>query len=112
MYRSSDGGQQWDIRYDGLLGSANIATAITVLNVNQLVNIYVTGKTSTNQGYDIVTIKYVYDGLNVSQIWAVTYDGPANAEDFANAMVLDLNGNIYVSGASAGVGTGLDYVTL
>jgi hypothetical protein len=40
------------------------------------------------------------------------YDGPAHRDDYVNGLVLDAHGNALVVGASAGRGTGRDYVTL
>lgn len=50
------------------------------------------------------------DGVNES--WVARYNGPANGEDEATAMVLDTAGNIYVTGHSIGSGTSLDFATV
>jgi len=42
----------------------------------------------------------------------VRYDGPAGGTDTAAALALDGNGYIYVTGASAGTGSGQDYATV
>jgi hypothetical protein len=44
--------------------------------------------------------------------WVRRYNGPANNEDQAYAIVADNNGNIIVGGYSASLASGLDYVTI
>ena len=44
---------------------------------------------------------------SVDTAWVRTYNGPENQSEFANAIVVDKSGNIYVTGNSEG-----DYVTL
>ncbi|MFH1863261.1 MAG: SBBP repeat-containing protein [bacterium] len=44
--------------------------------------------------------------------WVSRYDGPASGTDAASALVTDAAGNVYVTGSSAGVGTGVDYATI
>ncbi len=48
----------------------------------------------------------------VSESWVARYNGPANNEDEATAMVLDASGNILVTGHSIGSGTGIDFATV
>ena len=40
------------------------------------------------------------------------YNGPANAEDRGNAIVVDVSGYVYVTGVSEGLGSLPDYVTI
>jgi uncharacterized delta-60 repeat protein len=46
------------------------------------------------------------------QEWAARYNGPGDSTDGAWAIVLDGDGNIYVTGESHGSGTGPDYATV
>lgn len=50
--------------------------------------------------------------LVTSQPWARRYNGPANNEDQAFAVVADKDGNILVGGYSHGIGSGVDYLTI
>jgi len=46
---------------------------------------------------------------NVHEAWVRRYNGPGNGQDYATAMTIDASGNVYVTGASSGSGTDLDY---
>lgn len=91
-------------------GAANKNDALRAMTTDQNGNIYVTGHTDTrNNGLDYVTIKYNAGG---QQVWASTYNGSGNAEDWANAIAVDASGNVFVTGRSTGLGTNLDYATI
>jgi len=44
--------------------------------------------------------------------WVRTYNGPANATDWAEDIAVDASGNVYVTGYSFGSGTQFDYATI
>jgi hypothetical protein len=62
-------------------------------------NLFVTGSSvGVNGFHDLTTIAYSSSGV---PLWTNRYDGPANGNDFANAITVDGNGNVIVVGASA-----------
>ncbi|MDD1748951.1 MAG: SBBP repeat-containing protein [Methanothrix sp.] len=82
------------------------------LAVDERGNVYVTGQsdgTGNWWGDDFATIKY--DSLG-NQLWVSRYNGPADSTDQATAIALDASGNVYVTGISYGIGTGLDWATV
>jgi Bacterial Ig domain/Calx-beta domain/Beta-propeller repeat len=44
--------------------------------------------------------------------WAALYNGPANVSDEKPLMALDPQGNVYITGQSKGIGTGIDIATI
>jgi len=104
---SSEGNQEWVARYNGIGNNWDEATALAL---DASGNIYVTGKSKDLNGkHDYVTIKYNNSGV---EQWIARYNGPANTDDQANAIVVDDFGNVYVTGYSMGIGTSLDYATV
>ncbi|MCH7761167.1 SBBP repeat-containing protein, partial [candidate division TA06 bacterium] len=73
-------------------------------------NVYVTGRSArTLTGFDYATIKYFSTG---GQDWVSRFNAPASGDDAASTLVVDPSGNLYVTGKSAGSGTGDDYATI
>src|SRR5438874_9524145 len=73
-------------------------------------NVYVTGNSlGIGTGYDYATVKYNSSG---TQQWVTRYNGPANRDDYGNAIAVDSSGNVYVTGWSPGSGTDYDYATI
>ncbi|MEO8664762.1 MAG: SBBP repeat-containing protein [Ignavibacteria bacterium] len=72
--------------------------------------IYVTGNSAgSTSGLDIYTIQY---NVNGDQMWVRSFNGSANADDRAVAILTDRNENIIISGVSEGIIGGKDYVTI
>lgn len=72
--------------------------------------VYVTGSSSAPaSGEDFTTIKYNSSG---DTVWVRHYNGPGNLTDEAQAIQVDQNGNIYVTGQSRGSGTSDDFTTI
>ena len=101
------GDSLWVRRYNGPAGNATDNPTALVLDNSG--NIYVTGYSVGNgSGTDFLTIKYDAAGL---ERWVARYNGPEDAEDFANAISVDASGNVYVTGRT-GKFTEFDYTTL
>lgn len=103
----SNGDTVWVKRYNGPGNYEDFAYAI---GVDSLRSVYVTGA-STGSGTlsDYATIKYIATG---DTAWVRRYDGPGDSADEASDLVIDNAGNIYVTGGSTGIGSGLDYATI
>lgn len=106
----SNGNQVWVRQFDGPAKLVDEASAIAV---DASGNVYVTGLATTGGGFftstDYATVKYSSDGV---QLWASYYDGPASGHDSPTALAVDGMGNAYVTGASQGSGSGLDFATV
>jgi len=102
---NSAGQEQWVMRYGG--PGYDEAKAI-VLDGSD--NVYVTGVDyAMGTLDDYATIKYNSAG---EQQWAVRYNGGEGSDDTATALVVDLMGNVYVTGQSYGPESDYDYVTV
>lgn len=101
--------EEWAKRYNNSTATGYDDSQAIVTDAQGFV--YITGHSSqaTASTYNYVTVKYTPQG---SQVWAKTYDGPAGGVDGAKAIAVDAQGNVYVTGNSAGVGTGNDFATI
>jgi hypothetical protein len=78
--------------------------------MDQANNVYVTGYSpGATTGNDIVTIKC---DKNLNLIWVQRYNGPGNGDDEGNAIAVDANGNVYVSGYETTTAGGTEMVTI
>ncbi len=100
--------QLWVARYNGSAYGDDWAFALAVDSNG---NVYVTGQSvvSATLTYDYTTIKYDASG---NQQWVALYSGPGSGGNYAYALALDDNGNVYVTGESQGGATGYDYATI
>ena len=105
-----NGDTVWLRRYNGPGNYDDNASAVAV---DALGNVYVTGSSARfgtgNVDYDYATLKYDPSG---NSIWVARYDGPGDYDDNATAIAVDDEGNVYVTGISAGAGTGSDFATI
>jgi uncharacterized delta-60 repeat protein len=100
------GNQQWTAFYDGPASGEDFPSSNTI---DAAGNIYVTGYSEGIGTFrDYCTIKYNNLG---QQQWAARYDGPDGWDEAWN-VVVDLAENVYVTGNSAGSGSGDDYCTI
>jgi len=93
---NSTGVQQWVQRYNGTGNSKDYARSMALDSSG---NVYVTGwSVGIGTIYDYATIKYNTAGI---QEWVQRYNGTENYFDGANSIVVDVSGNVYVTGSSA-----------
>lgn len=106
----SSGDLIWEATYDGGIEEDDIAADVYVDNNG---NVYVTGATTQSSGANIDLVVLKYSSTGVFQ-WSYTYDNGGNPEPYDTGVALtgDNNGNIYVTGTSAGSSTLMDIVTL
>lgn len=91
-------------------GSADGIDRITDISRDATGNIYVTGgAANANSGYDFRTLKLT-PTLNI--VWTKTYNSSGSADDVANGLVVDDQGNVYVTGYSETAANGTDYTTV
>jgi hypothetical protein len=104
---NTNGNPVWTNYYPQPPSGSSIANAIAIDRAN---NSYVTGYSpGTNSNNDIVTIKYDANG---NQIWLQRYNGPGNGNDAGNAIAVDNNGNVYVTGYDTTTAGGTEMVTI
>jgi hypothetical protein len=104
---NTNGAYVWTNNYPSIPSTVSVGTAIAVGPDN---NVYVTGYSpGTNSGNDIVTIKYDNNG---NQIWLQRYNGPGNGDDEGNAIAVDANGNVYVTGYETTAAGGTEMVVI
>jgi len=105
----SAGVSLWTAIYSGPVGNSGSDRAYFIA-VDESSNVYVAGQSqSTGYDWDYLAIKYDSDGV---EQWVRRYNGPGNADDYLNGMVIDNYGNVYVTGKSEGSGTYDDFATV
>jgi hypothetical protein len=107
---SNAGAPLWTNRYNGP-GNGTDGAAAVVVDANG--SVFVTGSSASTTGYpynyDYATIKYSGAGV---PLWTNCYNGPGNSDDWATALAVDLNGNVFVTGYSASSNGYYDYATI
>ena len=94
---NADGDSQWVAFYDGDV-SLDDDRAVDIAIGGGF--IYVTGTAEHSAtAEDYVTVKYSPAG---DTLWEMSYNGPVNGNDNANAVAVDSIGNVYVTGGSMG----------
>jgi hypothetical protein len=110
---SSAGVPLWTNRYSGPANSDDQAQAVAVdASGNAFVTGYSGVSASFPNSYDYVTIKYSSAGV---ALWINRYNGVENGGDQAQALAIDSNGNLLVTGASyltSGSGSHHDFATV
>ena len=104
---SSAGVPLWTNRYNGPGNGFDKASAVAVDGTG---NVIVTGFSTNNaSGSDYATIKYSSAGV---PLWTNRYNGPGSGNDQANAVAVDGNGNVVVTGLSTNNASGYDFATI
>jgi hypothetical protein len=105
---NTSGIQQWVARYHGM---ANYSDEPTSIALDDAGNVYVTGRSGIDPlfRYQFDTVTYTSNG---APEWVETYIGPASLSAEANAVVVDHQNNIYVTGLDYGSDTTTEYVTI
>jgi len=105
-----NGDTAWVRRYTGPENSYDSYDGAFRIALNGSNNVYVTGWSyGSGTDYDYATIKYYPNG---DTAWVRRYNGPANNNDWASAIAVDVSNNVYVTGKSWGSGTSWDYATI
>lgn len=101
------GNEQWLVRYNG---PGNLNDTAWALEIDESGNVYVFGSSAgTDSDLDYVIVKYNSDG---EEQWNTRYDGPGHEVDRVTDGAIDSDGNLYVTGWSAGDNTGWDFATV
>jgi uncharacterized delta-60 repeat protein len=102
-----NGDTAWTIRANGSANGGDVANAVAVGPTG---DVFVTGyTTSLTGGINYGTMKFLSDG---TPAWLGLYDGPSSGTDIAGDVVLDREGNVYVTGFSSGATSVDDYATI
>lgn len=94
---NSGGTLIWERRYNGPANNVGNEDDLSAMVIDNIGNIYVTGKSTSATLFDYLTIKYNPAG---DSIWVRRFDGGDNAvpQDIPNAIAVDQAGNVYVTG--------------
>ncbi|MCX6640418.1 MAG: hypothetical protein NTW14_08065 [bacterium] len=108
---SQPGVQLWAAQYNG---SSNGDDEATCIGTDGAGNVYVGGKSDRDPdpgvtNFDLVVVKYNSSG---TQQWETRYNGAFDSEDKATAMVVDFDGNVWVTGTTFASSTGPDFITI
>jgi hypothetical protein len=104
---NTNGVYVWTNLYPNIPTGTSVAIAIATDHAN---SVYVTGSSpGTNSSNDIVTIKYAPNG---DQTWLQRYSSSGNGNAVGNAIVVDNNGNVYVTGYETTAAGGTEIVTI
>jgi streptogramin lyase len=104
---NTDGNVKWMKLY---AGSNPAGKSTRIIVVDKFLNVIVTGGENI-PGYSSNYLTIKYDSLG-NEKWVKHYNGTANDEDNAVSMVLDIAGNIYVTGSTSLGGNSFVYCTI
>lgn len=97
-YAASSGTQLWATAYNGPGNGPDVARSLAVSTDGT--KVVVTGSsTGSGSADDYATVAYA--ASSGTQLWAVRYNGPANADDFAESLAVSPDGSaVFVTGSS------------
>ncbi len=106
---SGEGTELWTARYDGPAHGFDMVYYAGSVLADDAGNVYLTGYSEgMDFASDFLTVKYDQAG---NLVWAARYDG-LQGNDYADALCLDLSGNVYVTGGSYNAESGYDFLTI
>lgn len=105
-YSAADGAELWSQRQNGTGNGEDRATAVAVDAAGDVV---ITGSSDNGRNLDLVVTKY--SGADGSELWSERYNGPGDGDDTGTAIAVDPQGNIIVTGTSAGSNDTQDFYT-
>ncbi len=107
MKLGTNGSTLWSSFYPA---TATFSASANGVSIDGIDNVYVTGYSpGTNGTNDIVTIKYDPNG---NQVWLQRYSSPSGGNAAGNAIAVDNNGNVYVTGYDTTAQGGTEIVTI
>jgi WD40 repeat protein len=109
-YRARNGTQLWTDRYH--VGTPTYLHPPKIEVAADGHGVFVAGGTEASEAEgDLVTL--AYGAMRGVRLWRRRYDGPAGKNDAASGIAVSPSGSrAFVTGASQGSGTGLDYATI
>jgi len=105
-YAAANGALLWEQRYNGPANGNDIAVAVAVDGVG---NVVVTGYSWDGAKNVYYTAKYARE--DGALLWEQRDTGPANSDGYAVAVAVDGGGNVVVTGYSYDTSGNLDYYT-
>jgi hypothetical protein len=109
-YRAGTGARLWASRYNGPASGEDGASSLAASPGGGVV--FVTGRsTGATSGGDYATV--AYRASTGARLWVSRYNGPASRDDSASSLAVGPGGGtVFVTGTSAGAGSGADYLTV
>ncbi|MFN0129122.1 MAG: hypothetical protein ACKV19_20820 [Verrucomicrobiales bacterium] len=105
-YAAADGSELWSQRQNGTGNGEDRATAVAVDAAGDAV---ITGSSDNGRNLDLMVTKY--SGADGSELWSERYNGPGDGDDGGTAIAIDPQGNVIVTGTSAGSNDTQDFYT-
>lgn len=106
MKYTPEGERQWLSKYQHPASNGRVVD----MAIDSDNNIIIIGESQGDgTGLDYATVKYNSAG---TELWAMRHNGTASSSDNPKALVLDADDNIYVTGYTSEMGSGVDYTTL